>query len=290
MFTKGKHILYILPALLLFLSAVFFGMRSLAADSEAEYRLCAGAAEELEDIGPEEEESLPLAGAALCLGNDIQEWERPLGTGRQRDWYALNSWDEEKSDEPLPDEEEEEPAAEEVSEEEDTSALEPVPTVGEEEPEEKETVDKDDPSTWPEEDLTPPTPTPTEAPEEPVVDTGEPSEAALQVAGFAQAYIGFPYKAGGTNLEEGTDCSGFVMAVYEAFGVSLPHSSAADRSVGRAVEGGLAAAQPGDIICYSGHVGIYIGDGQIVHAFNSRVGVVTTPADYDTVLVVRRIF
>ena len=110
------------------------------------------------------------------------------------------------------------------------------------------------------------------------------------VAQYACQFVGNPYVYGGTSLTNGTDCSGFVMSVYNAFGVSLPHSSSADRSQGYAVEGGLANAQPGDIVCYSGHVALYIGNGQIVHASTSKTGIVISNAAYRNVLAVRRIF
>ena len=109
------------------------------------------------------------------------------------------------------------------------------------------------------------------------------------VANFATQFVGNPYVWGGTSLTNGADCSGFVMSVYENFGVSLPHSSSADRSVGSAVDG-LANAQPGDIVCYSGHVAIYIGGGQIVHASTAKTGIKVSDAGYRSVLAVRRIF
>lgn len=115
------------------------------------------------------------------------------------------------------------------------------------------------------------------------------SGTGSKVANFALQFVGNPYVYGGTSLTNGADCSGFVMSVYANFGVSLPHSSAADRSVGYDV-GGLGNAQPGDIVCYSGHVGIYIGNGQIVHASTSRTGIIVSSATYRQPLCVRRIF
>jgi cell wall-associated NlpC family hydrolase len=79
------------------------------------------------------------------------------------------------------------------------------------------------------------------------------------------------------------------MGVYRNFGVSLPHSSGAQRAVGYAV-GSLAEAQAGDIVCYSGHVGIYIGGGQIVHASTARTGIKVSSAGYRNILAIRRIF
>lgn len=109
------------------------------------------------------------------------------------------------------------------------------------------------------------------------------------VVQFAKQFVGNSYVYGGTSLTKGADCSGFVMSVYKNFGVSLPHSSAADRNVGAAVNG-LENAQPGDIICYSGHVGIYAGNGQIVHASTSRTGIIVSSATYRSILSIRRIF
>ena len=116
------------------------------------------------------------------------------------------------------------------------------------------------------------------------------SEMGSAVAQYALQFVGNPYVYGGTSLTNGADCSGFVMSVYANFGVSLPHSSSSDRSQGYAVEGGMANAQPGDLICYSGHVGIYIGNGQIVHASNKNTGITVSNYNYRKVLAVRRIF
>mgnify|MGYP003106400595 FL=1 len=115
------------------------------------------------------------------------------------------------------------------------------------------------------------------------------SEMGQAVIEYALQFVGNPYVYGGTSLTNGADCSGFVMSVYANFGVSLPHSSSGDRSQGAAVDG-LANAQPGDIICYSGHVALYVGNNQIVHASTSKTGIIVSRADYKKVLAVRRIF
>lgn len=121
------------------------------------------------------------------------------------------------------------------------------------------------------------------------IPAGGGSASGNAVAEFALQFRGNPYVYGGSSLTNGTDCSGFVMSVYKNFGVSLPHSSSADRSVGSGV-GSLAEAQPGDIICYSGHVGIYIGGNQIVHASTSKTGIIVSNASYRNILAIRRIF
>lgn len=120
--------------------------------------------------------------------------------------------------------------------------------------------------------------------------SGEGSAIGNEVANYALQFNGNPYVYGGTSLTNGADCSGFVLSVYKHFGVSLPHSANADRKMGYAVEGGVANAQPGDLICYSGHVGIYIGNGKIIHASTAKTGIKVSNVSYRSVLAVRRIF
>lgn len=109
------------------------------------------------------------------------------------------------------------------------------------------------------------------------------------VANYACQFVGNPYVYGGTSLTNGADCSGFVMSVYAQFGISLPHSSSGMRSVGYEVS--QSEMQPGDIICYSGHVAIYVGNDTIVHASTPSTGIkYTSPAAYKSIITVRRIF
>lgn len=108
-----------------------------------------------------------------------------------------------------------------------------------------------------------------------------------QIANYACQFIGNPYVPGGTSLTEGADCSGFVWRVYKDFGYSVPRTSYSLRSAGKSVS--YADAQPGDVVCYAGHVGIYIGNGQIVHASTQKTGIKITHATYREILSVRRI-
>lgn len=113
------------------------------------------------------------------------------------------------------------------------------------------------------------------------------SALGRSVADYGLQFLGNPYVFGGTSLTNGADCSGFTQAVYRKFGYSLPRSSTEQRSAGREVS--YADAQPGDLICYAGHIAIYIGNGQIVHASTPKTGIKIGTATYRTILSVRRI-
>ena len=120
-----------------------------------------------------------------------------------------------------------------------------------------------------------------------VISNSSGSASGKEIASYACRYVGNPYVAGGTSLTDGADCSGFTYAVYKAFGYNIPRTSTAQRSVGRGVT--YAEAQPGDIICYAGHVALYIGNGQIVHASTPSTGIKYGYATYKEILGVRRI-
>ena len=117
------------------------------------------------------------------------------------------------------------------------------------------------------------------------------SDLGKKIANYACQFIGNPYVYGGTSLTSGADCSGFTYRVYSNFGYTLPRTSFQQRSAGKGVS--YEEAQPGDLICYEGHVGMYIGGGLIVHASSSapypRGGIKVNNAQYKTILAVRRI-
>lgn len=108
-----------------------------------------------------------------------------------------------------------------------------------------------------------------------------------KIVEYALQFVGNPYVWGGTSLTQGADCSGFVMSVYKHFGIELPHSSYSLRSCGKEVTYGQA--RPGDLICYDGHVAIYIGGGKIVGAQSKKLGITTANATYREIITVRRI-
>lgn len=114
------------------------------------------------------------------------------------------------------------------------------------------------------------------------------SSLGNQIADYGLQFVGNPYVYGGTSLTNGADCSGFVMSVYQHFGISLPRTSGEQGQSGSAVSG-LANAVPGDLIWYSGHIGIYIGNGQIVHASNAADGIKVSSATCMKILSIRRI-
>ncbi|MGN0248770.1 MAG: NlpC/P60 family protein [Lachnospiraceae bacterium] len=120
-----------------------------------------------------------------------------------------------------------------------------------------------------------------------VVSSSEGSALGRDVAAYGCQFIGNPYVFGGTSLTNGTDCSGFTQSVYAHFGIRIPRDSTSQRFFGTGVD--YSQAQPGDLICYAGHVGLYIGNGQIVHASSERTGIKISNATYRTILAVRRV-
>ena len=122
-----------------------------------------------------------------------------------------------------------------------------------------------------------------------VIGGGSGSAGGSSIASFASQFVGNPYVYGGTSLTNGADCSGFTQSIYAQFGYSLPRTSYEQQNWGTEVS--YADAQPGDIICYSGHVAIYVGGNTIVHASTASTGIkFTSPVNYKNVLAVRRIF
>ena len=118
--------------------------------------------------------------------------------------------------------------------------------------------------------------------------TGTAYNKGVTVASFAKRFVGNPYRWGGTNLNTGADCSGFVQSVYKAFGYKISRTSGSQRKAGSKVS--YANRQPGDIICYNGHVAIYIGNNKIVHASTRKTGIkISSNPKYRKILAVRRI-
>ena len=112
------------------------------------------------------------------------------------------------------------------------------------------------------------------------------SGTGAQIASYAVRFVGNPYVSGGTSLTNGADCSGFTWAVHKYFGISIPRRSVDQANSGKAVS--ISAVQPGDIIYYGNHVGIYIGNGQIVHASTKKTGIKISNYNYRTPICVRR--
>lgn len=120
-----------------------------------------------------------------------------------------------------------------------------------------------------------------------IVDAASGSDVGKQIAKYGLQFIGNPYVWGGTSLTNGADCSGFTYRIYRDFGYNISRTSLQQRNDGTGVK--YENAQPGDLICYSGHVGLYIGGGYIVHASNERSGIKVSKATYRQILAVRRI-
>ena len=119
------------------------------------------------------------------------------------------------------------------------------------------------------------------------IDNASGSDLGKKVAKYACQYIGNPYVSGGTSLTNGADCFRFTFRVYCDFGYRMPRTSYEQRSAGTGVD--YSNAQPGDLICYEGHVALYIGGGLIVHASSAKTGIKVSKANYRTILAVRRI-
>jgi len=117
------------------------------------------------------------------------------------------------------------------------------------------------------------------------------SDVRIDLCSYAKQFIGNPYVWGGASLTSGTDCSGFTMSVYKKYGITIPHSSVAQSKMGAGVS--LSEAKPGDLVFYAkggtvNHVGIYVGNGQVVHASNPKQGIKISPVGYRTIHSIRR--
>lgn len=121
-----------------------------------------------------------------------------------------------------------------------------------------------------------------------IIDKSSGTDLGKKIAKYGCQFIGNPYVSGGTSLTNGADCSGFTYRIYKDFGYDIPRTSTQQRSAGKEVAS-LDQAQPGDIICYSGHVALYVGGGYVVHASSVKTGIKISRADYKTILAIRRI-
>ena len=216
---------------------------------EAEARAAAEAEEEEEPEESYEEED--------------EEDEEPAPEYDEDDEDEDEDEDEEESSDDSDDEEEEEEEDDEDEEViEDDDEEEEVEQVAEEEEEEDEDDEDDDDDSY--------------------------SGTRDAIVDYALSFVGnVPYVYGGTSLSSGVDCSGFVQAVFGHFGISLPRTSDSQGGCGRSVSS--SNKQPGDIIYYGGHVGIYIGGGEVVHASNERSGIKVSSWNYRGVASIRNV-
>jgi|GEM_PF-2425103 len=131
-----------------------------------------------------------------------------------------------------------------------------------------------------------------------IISNSSSSDGSFQLTGtangnaiveYAKQFVGNPYVYGGNSLTNGIDCSGFTQQIFGKFGITLPRTSGAQASVGVEVPG-LTSALPGDLIVYFGHVAIYMGNNQIVHAGSEKTGInIKTGADYRSIRTIRRL-
>ena len=131
----------------------------------------------------------------------------------------------------------------------------------------------------------------TEAPGYEETEAPSTSGTGQQIADYAVQFVGNPYVWGGTSLTNGADCSGFTLSVFANFGIGLSRTAESQSYGGTSVDFG--SLQPGDLLFYNStgsidHVAIYIGGGQIVHAANSRKGIIISDAYYQTPVCARR--
>lgn len=118
------------------------------------------------------------------------------------------------------------------------------------------------------------------------------SDVRVELCQYAKQFIGNPYVWGGTSLTKGADCSGFTLSVYKKYGITLPHYSVSQSQMGKKVS--LSEAKAGDLVFYSNgsrvnHVGIYLGNGQVVHASSPRTGIKISNVGYRTIHSIRNI-